>query len=196
MMNIKLNLLSPRKKNRLEYLTNFLWFRDILELVILTFSVLTITLIWSWLMLEQGFEDSVTSAVALDRASFSYNEDVRQINKVVKDISAASQDYAVLTPKILDIISITPNDIKINSLQIDRHSQTVVISGSAQTRTALLQYQDLLKNISWIGAIETPASQLFQKENINFEFNTKLIGFPKLLDGSEPAPPPPVSNDQ
>lgn len=181
-MNLCLNLLPTGKKNRLEYLTNFLWMKDILELIILTLAVLGIILIWSWMTLEQQFGDLVASAVTLDRASFSYNKDVGEINKLVKDINAAGKNYSEVVPKLLEIVATSPNDIKINSLQIDKRSQILTIQGSAQTRNGLLKYQDLLKSLSWIEAVETPASQLFQKENINFEFKTKLKGIPSLQD--------------
>jgi len=181
-MNLRLNLLPPFKKNKLEYLTNFIWTKDILELVILTISFISIILIWSWIVLEQDFSNLVASAMALDRASYSYNQDVREINKLVKDVGLASQDYMQLTPKILELIALTPADIKIDSIDIDRHSQTLTISGTAQTRPALLNYQQVLDGVKWIGAIETPASQLFQKENINFEFKTAVKNFPPLRE--------------
>ena len=57
---------------------------------------------------------------------------------------------------------------------MDYRVQTLVITGTALTRSALLRYQDTLNGISWITQVETPASQLFQKENINFEFRAKL----------------------
>ena len=79
-----------------------------------------------------------------------------------------------------------PNDIKINSLKIDRPAQTLTIAGTALTRSALLNYQEKLNGASWITQVETPASQLFQKDNINFEFRAKLKSV--SLKGQEKTP--------
>ena len=186
MMNIHLNLLPAVKKNRLDYITNFLLTKDILELVILTGSVLAATLIWSWIFLENDFASLASSAAAINREYYTYNQDVKNINDLVRNINLANQNFVPVTPKLKELISSLPSDIKINSLQIDRPAQTLVITGTALTRAALLNYQDVLNKISWITTVETPASQLFQKENVNFEFRVKL----KNISLKNPAKPP------
>ncbi len=174
MMNIDLNLLPVVKKNRLEYIVNFLLTKDILELVILICSLLTAALIWSWNFMENDFIALAESANAVNREYYTYNQDVKNINDLIKDINLANQNFAPIAPKIKELINSLPNDVKINSIQLGRQGQTLVINGTALTRSALLNYQQILNGISWITQVETPASQLFQKENINFEFKAKL----------------------
>jgi Tfp pilus assembly protein PilN len=174
MMNIRLNLLPVAKKNRLEYIINFLLIKDILEVVIITSSILGAILLWSWIFLQNDFISLAESAAEVNREYYSYNQDVKSINNVIKNINLANQNFIPITPKAMDLINSLPNDIKINSIQVDRRAQTLVIDGTALTRAALLNYQDVLNNIPWITQVETPASQLFQKDNVNFEFKTKL----------------------
>ncbi len=174
MMNINLNLLPVVKKNRLEYIINFLLIKDILELVIFICSILAVTLIWSWVFIENDYVYLAESAASVDREYYSYNQDVKKINNLIHSINLANQNFVPITPKAKELINSLPGDIKINSLKLDREAQTLVINGTALTRSALLNYQDILNKISWINEVETPASQLFQKENINFEFTTKL----------------------
>lgn len=174
MMIINLNLLPAAKKSRLEYITNFLLIKDILEMVILTSSILAAILLWSWFFLEKDFAALAESAAAVNREYYSYNQDVKNINSVVRNINLANQNFAPITPKAKELIDSLPNDIKINSIRVDRHAQTLILNGTALTRSALLNYQDVLNQISWITQVETPASQLFQKDNINFEFKANL----------------------
>lgn len=174
MMNINLNLLPVVKKNRLDYIINFLLTKDILELVILIGSILTAALIWGWIFLENDFAALAESAAAINREYYTYNQDVKKINNLVRNINLANQNFLPVTQKAKELINTLPKDIKINSLQVDRRAQTLVIAGTALTRSALLNYQNVLNNISWITQVETPASQLFQKDNINFEFKAKL----------------------
>jgi len=175
MMDINFNLLPAAKKSRLDYIINFLLIKDILELVIIIGSVLAATLIWSWLFLENDFANLAASAAAINREYYTYNQDVKVINNLVRNINLANQNFAPVTPKIKELIATLPNDIKLSSVQVDRHAQTLSISGTALTRSALIHYQDVLNGISWITQVETPASQLFQKENVNFEFKAKLV---------------------
>lgn len=195
MMNINLNLLPVAKKNRLEYITNFLLIKDILELVIIIGSVLAATLIWSWIFLENDFANLASSAAAINREYYTYNQDVKNINNLVRNINLANQNFVPVTPKLKELISSLPNDIKINSLQIDRPAQTLTITGTALTRSALLHYQDVLNGLSWITTVETPASQLFQKENINFEFKAKLKNVSLKSQVKTPVQKPVINDD-
>jgi Tfp pilus assembly protein PilN len=195
MMNIELSLLPVVKKNRLEYIINFLLIKDILELVILIGSILAATLIWSWIFLEKDFAALAESAAAVNREYYTYNQDVKDINNVVRNINLANQNFVPITPRLKELISSLPNDIKINSLHIDRRAQTLVITGTALTRSALLNYQNALNKISWITQVETPASQLFQKENINFEFKAKLKNLSLNSQDKTPGQKPAIIGD-
>lgn len=174
MMDISFNLLPAAKKNRLEYIINFLLTKDILELIIIIGSILTIALIWSWLFLEINFANLAASSAAVNREYYIYNQDIKTINNLTRSINLANKNFAPITPKIKDLISATPNDVKFGFVQVDRRAETLTISGTALTRSALIRFQDVLNGISWITRVETPASQLFQKENINFEFKAQL----------------------
>jgi Tfp pilus assembly protein PilN len=195
MMNIDLNLLPVAKKGRLEYIVNFLLIKDILELIILIGSVLASTLIWSWVFLEKDFAILAESAAAINREYYTYNQDVKNINNLVRSVNLANQNFTPITPKLKELISSLPYDIKINSLNINRPAQTLTISGTALTRSALIHYQDVLNQIPWITKVETPASQLFQKENINFEFKAQLKNFSLKSTPAAPAKKPVINED-
>lgn len=194
-MDINFNLLPAAKKSRLDYIINFLLLKDILELVIIIGSVLAATLIWSWLFLENDFVNLAASAAAINREYYTYNQDVKTINNLVRNINLANQNFTPITPKIKELIGTLPDDIKLNSVQIDRQAQTLLISGTALTRSALIHYQDVLNKISWITQLETPASQLFQKENINFEFKAKLVSLSLKKDTPKSSQQPVVDEN-
>jgi len=192
MMDINLNLLPAVKKTRLEYIINFLLTKDILELVILIASVLATTLIWSWIFLENDFIILAESAAAINREYYAHNQDAKKINDLIKNINLASQNFAPISPKLKELINSLPNDVKLNYIQLDRQAQTLTITGMATTRAALLGYQDILNKISWITRMETPISQLFQKNNINFEFKAQLKGLDLKNATANPDKKPPI----
>ena len=175
MMNINLNLLPTAKKNRLESTINFLFIKNIAELFLMVVAIATAVLVWGWIFLEEDFASLTSSANLINREYYSYNQDAKNINTLIKNVSVASKNFSPLNPRLHDTINSLPPDIKLSSLQLDTQAQTLTLTGTAVSRAALLHYQEILNTIPWITQVETPISQLFQKEDIQFEFNAKLI---------------------
>jgi Tfp pilus assembly protein PilN len=164
------------KKKRVDSIINFLLIKNILELILLISSVLAAILIWSWIFMKNDFIALAESATAINREYYAYNQDAKKINDLIKNINLSSQNFTPISPKLKELINSLPNDVKLNYIQLDRQNQTLTITGTAATRAALLGYQNILNKISWITQVETPVSQLFQKDNINFEFKAQLKG--------------------
>jgi Tfp pilus assembly protein PilN len=174
MINIHLNLLPPAKKSYLERLVGIFLLKDIIQLFLLVVAAMSAVLIWSWIFLEKDFASLTASAVAINRDYYAYNQDTKYVNDLLREINLATKNFTPLTPKLTDLINSLPHDIKIHSLQLDQGANTLTINGIASSRANLLSYQETLNKISWIQNLEAPVSQLFQKENIDFEFKAKL----------------------
>lgn len=186
LLNTTINLLSREKRGRLEHLTKFIFIRDILEIILLVYTILAIILLWSWIVLQEDFNNLAESSTLINREYSKYNQEIRQVNEDIKNFNQATKYYSPITPKLAEIINSLPEDIKINSIELDGAQSRVVLSGVALTRDALLNYQKALKQVSWLENIETPTSQLFQKENINFEVKAKASGLPNSTSTQKP----------
>jgi len=171
--------MPPQKRNTLNYLLNFLFLKDILLIIIAVGSFLTIIVLISWFLVQEEFANLASSAVAVDKEYRSQNEEVAKINKLSRELNTASKNFETLTPKLLELIGNIPDDIKLNYIHVDRQSQLLTISGSAKTRDTYAKFQDTLKNLSWITDLQVPATQLFIKDNINFDFSAKLKDLPR-----------------
>lgn len=174
MMNINLNLLSSEKKNRIEYILKVFLIKDIVELFLLMVAILSATLVWSWVFLENDFAKLSASAVSVNQSFYSDNKETKNVNSLLKEIGVATKNFSPLTPKLKDLVSSLPSDVKLQSLRLDNGSQTITLNGTAQSRSSLLSFQENLNKIPWLTNLETPVSQLFQKQNIDFEFKAKL----------------------
>lgn len=174
MMNINLNLLPTGKKNRLDSTINFLFIKNIMELFLMVATIMTAILVWGWVFLENDFANLTRTATLVNRENFSYNQDAKNINSLIKGVSLSSKKFSLLTPKLAEIISTLPEDVKLNSMQIDVTAQTLNLNGTAKSRTALLSYREVLNGIDWLTNVETPTSQLFQKENVPFKFTATI----------------------
>lgn len=180
MMPLKLNLLPPAKRNGFLNLAKYLFIREMLELAIFTLAILSIMYLFAWWVVTQAMTDVVTSSLLVNKEPPPVNKEVRELNRLTKAIIASGQDFYPLTPKLMEIVSTLPPTVKLIGVNIDRTNSSVTISGTAATRDALLEYQKVIEDIAWIKGITAPTSQLFQKENINFEIHGQLFGIPAV----------------
>ena len=188
MMIIDLNLLPPEHKTKLNRLIQILFAKNILEFIAVSLCLFATMLLWSWMALVQQFNDLSESALLIGRDYTNYNQEVRKVNNICRSINESSADFYPLIPKILEVANSLPDTIHLNSVSINRQDNQFKISGTASTRNELLTYQEQLGQIKWLKNSSMPTAQLLQKENINFEYQTTLVGLPKLRALETPRP--------
>ncbi len=189
-MNIlHLNLVSVEKRNKLEKLIKFLFTKNILELVMLFCILIALTLLWTSLTLTGEFTAATPGANQRSSEYSVYSQDAATINTAVRNINLASMGAVSTTPKLIALIEQIPGDIKLSSLNFDRKANTLTLSGTARTRDALLNLQEILKKISWIEKSSAPLSQLFTASDVSFEIKSTLQSFPPLRPDAAAAAP-------
>lgn len=188
MMNSTLNLLPPQKRKIVASMLQFLFVKNLLEITIIVGAIISIILLWSWLMLLEEFQNLSINAVQVSRGYSSRNQEIRQLNKIIINLERSGAGFTLVSDNILDIARILPPDIKLRSLNLSRRANRIDIYGTANTRPSLLAFEEALRKLGWINEIHAPASRLLEKENINFELQLKVKGWPALP--SLPAPKP------
>jgi len=168
-----INLLPDTKKNQLQNLVRFIFAKDLLETMLLFYSLLAIIFVWSWLALQEDYNNMAQSATLVNRESSTTNREVRNVNNIIRQFNLSTANYIQTTPVLKHLIETTPSNIKINSLIFNRAQKQLTISGIALTRDDLLNYENIIKTYSWTKKYTTPISQLLQKENINFEIRVQ-----------------------
>lgn len=174
MMQINLNLLSPAKKGKLLSLVKFLFIKENLELTTLTACLLAIMYLSGWYLLTNSLLDLAKSAILINRESTAYSQEIKNINRNIHSLKLATQNYTPILPKFTQIANDLPPNIKLAALYLDNAKKTLNIIGVALTRDDLLQYQKIISALPWVASISTPSSQLFLKDNVNFELEAKL----------------------
>jgi cell division protein FtsL len=173
-MILNLNLLPKIKKRELMILTRI---NLIKNFFVHSFYLLIIFLIFLTIFyynLSQQL-DNLNKSRSLVNSSFAeYNQEISDLNKSIQNINLAGKDFQQLTPKLLEIIQTTPENIKISSLSLGLDKKAIFLPGIAQDREALLSYEEILKKINWIKSVDIPKSQLLQRENISFNIGLEL----------------------
>lgn len=187
MTNRELNLLPPVKKIKLRQLVQFIFIKELLEFTILTCALLGIIYLAGWLVLTDSLNNLAASTTAINRDYSRYNQEIVQLNSTIRKLNTASGAYAPLTPKLLELATTLPPDIRLMNVTLDRVSKTITISGIAKTRAALLSYQTILSNLPWLKTVRVPTSDLFQKENLGFQITAVVTGLPPIQPAAPPA---------
>lgn len=173
-MEININLLSTEKRDRISRLTYFLNTKNILSWLVIILAVIGTILLWGTTVLIDGFKNLSESTNLINREYTNYNTETKEINKIIHDFNTMSNNWRPTPALITEFAVVCPNDIKIDSLSLNLVNKKIEITGTAKTREALLNYQKSLEKIPWIGNIDIPAKLLFEKTNIDFDFNTSL----------------------
>lgn len=179
-MRLDINLLPDHKKNKLEKLINYIFIKELLELILLICVFLAILFLLSTIAVQDQFNNLTQSALLINKDFSSQNQEIKNTNIAIKKLNLASANFNTIGDKLVNFIQTVPNDIIISSLEIDRQNGTFIISGVAKTRDTLLTYQDNLKKIEWLKNVVAPTSQLFEKENISFEIHADLNNLPLI----------------
>lgn len=169
-----INLLPDNKKDRLHILIRFIFAKDLLELSLLFCSLLAIVFIWSWLTLQDEYNNMAQSAILVNSDNSVRNREIRETNGILRQFNHSTVNYIQVTQQLNELIMTLPDDIKLNSIVLDQTPKQLIISGTARTRAALLNYENVVKQYSWLKNVTAPVSQLLQKENINFETKAEL----------------------
>lgn len=174
MIDLQLNLLSPAKKKHYYQFFRFLFIKETLEFIMVACCLVAIMHLVGWLLLTATLNDLAASSLVVNKESVVHNQEIKNINALMKEFLTAGDDYAMLSPHLMQLSTTLPPDIKLNAVVLDRTNKSIVISGLAATRDSLLRYVTMVRQLTWIGSFAEPASSLFQKENINFEIRAPL----------------------
>ena len=145
-----------------------------LEISLFVAAILAIALLLCWEILQDDFNNLSASAILVNQEFSGYNQEIRKINQTDRNIVNAGKTFHPIASELIGLAEITPPGIKLSSLNLDRPNLKLILSGMAKNRDDLLGYQERIKKVLWVDKIETPTSQLFQKENINFEFSITI----------------------
>ena len=172
MYPIKLNLLSPEKRKYLRRLVYFQFIKNALISVVFVFCISGITLLGGQWVLQEYANDISTGFTLTIGLHDNKNEQIREVNEVIKNIDALQKTHQLWSPLITDFANSIPNEVSVNSVIFDK--EKIILSGLARTRDDLLKMQADLNALDFVERTDIPLSQLTEKENISFSITSHL----------------------
>lgn len=175
MMILNLNLLPTENKSDLRLLARLTLVKNIFgySLLILLALLVFLSLV-HYILIEQFSNLTASIGQVLARSYAHYNREVKDINKKIVSVNTAGGRAGLLAPRLVEMLNLTPPDIKLNSLAMNLNGAEINLPGTAKTRDGLLAYEEILKKIPWVESVTLPKSQLLQKENVNFQITLRI----------------------
>jgi len=176
---LKLNLLPPEEKKRLEL--------DRLGRLLASFSVhLAIGLaIFVLILVNAYFCIRILIKAQNDLVEVRQNDEkaqhqvkveseIKQANQQARQIYIKQAGLTILTPILEEVSKIVPSGIYLTGLSYQAAENQINLSGRANNRDRLLAFEDSLKKSPHFREIEAPLSNLIKQTDINFSFTINL----------------------
>jgi len=101
-------------------------------------------------------------------------EKINQLNQAVNTQAKLIANQPQWTPLIEKLLAVTPGGIILNELIGDSEEMTLEISGQAQTRQQLIDFQDTLEGMDFTESLDAPLSNIIEKESVPFDMTVTL----------------------
>ncbi|MEK7063655.1 MAG: hypothetical protein AAB955_03125 [Patescibacteria group bacterium] len=165
------NLLTPRAKATLArvYYVRLTTLTLIVIAVAVGISAVLLLPTYFAVQVEVGEAERYVATLtesANQRAKSQSGQTAAIFNESIKILAAADRT-AVVGPVLETILSPVPNNVSVDTLAIDRTTETVriTIGGIAATRTSLIAYIDGLKAIPHLSGVTAPVADLVAETN-------------------------------
>lgn len=180
---LTLNLLSHTKKEELRFRKIFSLIKD-LFLLLLVFTLFTaIILSFADIILVNAFNTTVFDTSLVNINTKLFNEDLKKISKTVSDLKGIQAKTIFYDDLMIKVTKIIPQNINLDQLTINTETNKALFKGNAPLRDDLILFQKNLENSGMFVNIESPLSNLLEKNNIFFVINANL-----KLDKESPKP--------
>lgn len=171
---LTINLISQELKNKikLRHIYNLLKRMNyILGFIVLVSAIALVVLKF---LIKDTFDGIINETDLITKNSQGYNSMAKDINGKLSAVSKIQDDY-VPWSRLLEIMSnISPADVSLTSININKDNKTIRLKGFAMTREGLLALKDALEADKIFKNVEFPVKNLLEKNNINFDITAGL----------------------
>lgn len=172
MMHI--NLVSMKLKRGIKLRHVYATFKNISYVLIITTVFFATVILAAKIILQNNFNKIVMQTTLITKNSQVSNARVREINSRVDYINGLQNDFIAWSYLFEEISKNISNDIKFNSINIDKGKKEINLRGIAKTRDSLINFKEELDKSDMFYNIDFPIKNILEKENINFEIKSNL----------------------
>jgi Tfp pilus assembly protein PilN len=174
---LTLNIIPEELKKDNKLMTIYLSTKKLMIIFLLFFIIYAAALFGAKIILRSHYEETDNEANLLTKNTENYSKQVGAINAQINAVETI-QNNTVFWSYLIEFFSNKlPNGIILKTLQVDKETKIINLSGVAETRDALLLLKSLLEADKTFSDINLPIKSLLEKENISFSIQTKYTTY-------------------
>jgi len=171
---IRINLLSPKKKEEVKLKRIYASIKDIVMLFLLFALIISIMLLGSKFFLQNQLTELLTQNATRIDAVEKISKKIILANVKINGMEKIQNNFQKMSAVFEELANITPSGAYYSSVQIYRETGIIQLRGTASTRQDLLKLQDNLNNSELFQDIDLPLSDLLSKENNSFNISANI----------------------
>jgi len=173
---ITLNLLPSIQKEKIKKMAIYSVLENIVAGIFITLSLVGIIFLVAQNVLQNNLAYFSNNKIAVVQNEQALNYKIKTLNTKLKNISEIQKDYNKWSSLLININELIPNDISLTYLEILKKDEgnILIINGKAKKRADLLTFKENLENYPKFTKVDSPISNILQKENLTFSIEIEL----------------------
>lgn len=95
---------------------------------------------------------------------------VQAINEIMSVVRAWADDHPAWTPLLVDALTRMPAAVRLEIVSLQPDGEGLTLRGVSSSRTAVVEMQQELEKLPWIGAIDAPLQNFAAGDKNEFSF--------------------------
>ncbi|MDP3995461.1 MAG: hypothetical protein Q8P78_02500 [bacterium] len=174
MLQPYLNLIPESHQKVLARERTFYLVHSVVGILVVVLAINTILLLGARFVLVNYAQTLKDDTSLVNVRHFSLQQDVKQLNKRIQDVSLIQRDFVKHSDLLDDVTTALPDGIVIDFLHVNASAKTLRITGTARDRDALVAAQQALEALPVVTSLESPLENFLERQNIAFRFNIAL----------------------
>ena len=169
-----INLVPENQKKILNRERMFLLLHGIIGMIVVVIAFNAIMLTGARFILINHYNNLKNDSALVNTELINLQNDIIEINKKINDAQKIQTSFVKFSDLSSSINKLAPKGIIVEFMHIDAKDNNLRINGISKNRELLLVLKDNLENSGFVKKLESPLSNLLEKENIEFRFSADL----------------------
>ncbi|MBT4121593.1 hypothetical protein HOE31_01445 [bacterium] len=168
---IHLNLISPKQQKLLKVRNVYLYIENFLNLLIIASILIAISLIpinQTIANLSRTVEQKKGAVAASNKL---LTDKINYLNEEITTIDSIQKSFNDWPGFLKELASLVPNNVLIIQINAQLKTNQFTMQGHAESREEYLLFKDNLENSEIFFDLNTPITDILQRENITFEIS-------------------------
>lgn len=171
-MKEEINLLPPSAQRLRWQQLYIVKARSLYRSLLIALGIIGLGYAGAWGVLFWALQDSTSALQASEEGTNEFDAKTQDINAKIKVVHDRLKQQP-FSPQLTRALLVVPNGVTITEVAVDRAEDTITLSGRSENRSAIVQFENVLREEPWAGAITAPLQNFASGPNVTFQFTIK-----------------------